>query len=417
MQDHQAEAPQIVIVGAGIAGLSTALGLHRLGIRSLVLESSSELRTSGFAFTTWTNAWRALDSLGIGEQLRGQHTQLVGAGVYSIEGVEVGKLILDADGHEVRCVQRKVLLEALERELPRGTIRFGSKVVSLLDEDNLSKPGQQLKHIHLADGDVIKAKVVVGCDGVNSAVAKWLGFNKAVSTGRAGVRGFAYYRDGHGFDPVFTQCLGKGVRSGYLPCDDNSMYWFFTFDPTPDQEIELESDPVKLKQFVLERLDGVPDRFRAVVENTEEGQMMLSPLKLRLPWEVVLGSISKGNVCVAGDACHPMTPDIGQGGCAALEDGVVLARCLGQVLFLGNHDNSGNEEEEEYRKIERCLRDYANQRRWRASRLIATAFAMGYIMRSQNRVVRFLRTKFLGAVLSGQLLKNASFDCGRLTSP
>ncbi|KAI4304899.1 hypothetical protein MLD38_040357 [Melastoma candidum] len=417
MQDHQAEAPQIVIVGAGIAGLSTALGLHHLGIRSLVLESSPELRTSGFAFTTWTNAWRALDSLGIGEQLRGQHTQLVRASVDSIEGVEVGKLILDADGHEVRCVQRKVLLEALERELPRGTIRFGSTVVSLLDEDNLSKPGQQLKLIHLANGDVIKAKVVVGCDGVNSAVAKWLGFNKAVSAGRAAVRGFAYYRDGHGLDPVLTQCLGKGVRSGYLPCDDHSIYWFFTFDATPDREKELESDPVKLKQFVLERLDGVPDRFRAVVENTEEGQMMLSPLKFRLPWEVVLGSISKGNVCIAGDACHPMTPDIGQGGCAALEDGVVLARCLGQALFLGNHDNSGNEEEEEYRKIERCLRDYANQRRWRASRLIATAFAMGNIMRSQNRVVRFLRTKFLGAVLNGQFLKHASFDCGSLTSP
>ncbi|KAI4302124.1 hypothetical protein MLD38_037908 [Melastoma candidum] len=417
MQDHQAEAPQIVIVGAGIAGLAVALGLHRLGIRSLVLESSTELRTSGFAFTTWTNAWRALDSLGIGEQLRRQHTQLVQACAYSIKGVEVGKLKLDANGHEGRCMQRKVLLETLERELPRGTIRFGSKVVSLLDEDNVSKPGQQLKLIHLADGDVIKAKVVVGCDGVNSVVAKWLGFHKAISTGRAGVRGIAYYRGAHGLDPMFTQCLGKGVRSGYLPCDDHSMYWFFHFDPTPDQEKELQSDPVKLKQFVLRRLDGVPDHFRAVVENTEEGQMMLSPLKFRLPWEVALGSVSKGNVCVAGDACHPMTPDLGQGGCAALEDGVVLARCLGQALLLGNNDNSGKGDGEEYRKIERSLRDYANQRRRRASELISTAFVMGHVMNSQNRVVSFLRTKFFGAVLNGQLLRMASFDCGSLTSP
>lgn len=157
--DHQDETPQIVIVGAGIAGLSAALGLHRLGIRSLVLESSTELRTSGFAFTTWTNAWRALDSLGVGDQLRGQHTKLVRASIYSIEGKEVGRQVLDADGHEVRCVQRKVLLESLERELPRGTIRFASKVVSVQDEE--SKSGNHLKIIHLANGDVIKAKVIL----------------------------------------------------------------------------------------------------------------------------------------------------------------------------------------------------------------------------------------------------------------
>uniref|UniRef100_A0A0E0CVC3 FAD-binding domain-containing protein n=1 Tax=Oryza meridionalis TaxID=40149 RepID=A0A0E0CVC3_9ORYZ len=54
----------IVIAGAGLAGLATALGLHRKGVRSLVLESSATLRASGFAFTTWTNAFRALDALG-----------------------------------------------------------------------------------------------------------------------------------------------------------------------------------------------------------------------------------------------------------------------------------------------------------------------------------------------------------------
>ncbi|KAH7850348.1 hypothetical protein Vadar_031430 [Vaccinium darrowii] len=60
----------IVIVGGGIAGLTTALGLHRLGLRSLVLESSESLRTTGFALSLWTNAWRALDALGIGNSLR-----------------------------------------------------------------------------------------------------------------------------------------------------------------------------------------------------------------------------------------------------------------------------------------------------------------------------------------------------------
>nr|GMD94431.1 monooxygenase 2-like [Ipomoea batatas] len=63
----------IVIVGGGIAGLATSLGLHRLGLQSLVLESSESLRVTGFALTLWTNAWRALDALGIADSLR-QHS-------------------------------------------------------------------------------------------------------------------------------------------------------------------------------------------------------------------------------------------------------------------------------------------------------------------------------------------------------
>lgn len=61
---------EVVIVGGGIAGLSTALALHRVGIKSLVLESAPGPRDSGAAIALWRNAWRALDVLGVGEKLR-----------------------------------------------------------------------------------------------------------------------------------------------------------------------------------------------------------------------------------------------------------------------------------------------------------------------------------------------------------
>ncbi|GMH02947.1 hypothetical protein Nepgr_004786 [Nepenthes gracilis] len=73
----------IVIVGAGIAGLATSLGLHRLGLRSLVVESSPCLRATGGAFTTWTDAWQALDALGVGDSLRRQHLRLRGSVLFS----------------------------------------------------------------------------------------------------------------------------------------------------------------------------------------------------------------------------------------------------------------------------------------------------------------------------------------------
>lgn len=49
-----------------------------MGVRSLVLESSDTLRVTGFALTTWTNAWKALDAVGVGGILRKQHVQLNG---------------------------------------------------------------------------------------------------------------------------------------------------------------------------------------------------------------------------------------------------------------------------------------------------------------------------------------------------
>jgi len=77
----------------------------------------------------------------------------------------------------------------------------------------------------------------------------------------------------------------------------------------------VDESAAKMKQFVLDKLRGS-----------------------KVPQEaLVTASISKGNVCVAGDALHPMTPDLGQGGCSALEDGIVLARCLGEGADRGRH--------------------------------------------------------------------------------
>ncbi|CAL8159670.1 unnamed protein product [Prunus armeniaca] len=146
---------------------------------------------------------------------------------------------------EVRCVKRNLLLEALANELPNGTVRFSSKVVSI-DESGY------FKLVHLADGTILKAKVdesgrlsiirisilnlityninaliekvLVGCDGLNSVVTKWLGFKQPAFTGRSAIGGRADFKRPHGFDPIFMRFFGNGVRSGVIPCDDKTVY-------------------------------------------------------------------------------------------------------------------------------------------------------------------------------------------------
>ncbi|GLT71440.1 hypothetical protein SLA2020_434560 [Shorea laevis] len=188
------------------------------------------------------------------------------------------------------------------------------------------------------------------------------------------------------------QFHGRGFRSGFVPCDDQTVYWFFIWTPS-GQENEMEDNPVELKRHVLRKLENVPEEIRAIIENTNLDGIILSPLRYRHPWELLWGNISKGNVCVAGDALHPMTPDIGQGGCAALEDGVVLARCLAEVLLKELPSGEKAEKEEYSKRIEMGLKKYAKERRWRSIELISTSYMVGFIQQGDETVMNFIRDK------------------------
>ncbi|KAI5655941.1 hypothetical protein M9H77_24734 [Catharanthus roseus] len=368
----------IVIVGAGIAGLAASLGLHRLGLRSLVLESSDCLRTTGFALSLWTNAWKALDALGIGHRLRESSMQIQGLQIASMDSgrppVELS-LVEKFPNHEGRCIKRKELLETMEKELPKGTVRYASKVVSIEESGHL-------KVLQLADGSVVRTKVLIGCDGVNSMVARWLGLQKPVDTGRSAIRGFVDYPEGQQFKPKPQVYFGGGLRLGFIPCDEKSMYWFCTIHPpVPDWNQDMAQDPVKMKEFVLnkcQKLPNIPKEVSNLLERTKLDSISCAALKLRLPWDILMRDIARRGVCVAGDALHPMTPDIGQGGCSALEDSVVLAKCIGDSFLKLPKKVTGEEEDdaEMAATFNKGVENFAKARKWRSFSLVTAAFLL-----------------------------------------
>jgi 2-polyprenyl-6-methoxyphenol hydroxylase-like FAD-dependent oxidoreductase len=364
----------------------------------------------------WANAWKALDALGVADTLRANYFLLDGIrGFSNCSGVQKDiQLIKDRSGGssmnclESRCVERSALLETLAKALPDGSIRFNSKLVSIH-----KKGGSPFTTLELADGTSITAKVVIGCDGVNSVVAEWMGLEAAKPSGRVAIRGMGPLPQGHHtMEKKLILRVGKGLRIGLVPCTDKQAYWFITRKLQP-QDADISRDPETLRCAALEAVRDTPGPIGEFIKSSPADTLNLAELKLRWfwPWEWQRKSKGKGSVTVVGDALHPMMPDVGQGASSALEDAVVLARCL-SVLNLNFEDDWGEEKE---RMINECFGEYLASRKWRLFGVTGGSFMAGMVMDGYSSFLRFLREwVWLPFFSMSYITFFSASDCGSL---
>ncbi|CAN6270224.1 unnamed protein product [Urochloa humidicola] len=254
---------EVVIMGGGIAGLATALALRRAGVARcggvLVLERHPELRAMGAALTIFPNGWFALRALGVAHKLTSRYQAYETSKATNLEtgATQVFRFAGTKDKGEdvrVRALDRKALLEALAEELPPGTIRFSSKLVSI-DTERTAGDAPETVILRLDDGAVIRSKALIGCDGVHSVVARWLGLPEPVSSGRSAVRGLSVFPGGHGAKRELRQFLSQGLRAGMVPISDTDIYWFLVNDTVPAEK-DAAGDPAKTLCEVTGNLSG-----------------------------------------------------------------------------------------------------------------------------------------------------------------
>ncbi|CAN6199060.1 unnamed protein product [Urochloa humidicola] len=389
----------VVVVGAGVAGLATAVSLRRLGVGAAVLEQGEALRAGGTSLTLFKNGWRVLDAIGVADELRAKYLRIQGMRMRSpaAGGRDPREFSFEeeAPGQEVRAVERRVLLETLASKLPPGTISFSSKLKSIAEK------GPDGTLLELEDGRQILSKIVIGCDGVNSPIARWMGFSEPRYVGHMAFRGLAEYADGQPFEPKVNYIYGRGVRAGFVPVSNTKVYWFICFnrqDPGPKI-----TDPAALKSEALELVRGWPSDLLAVMRSTPEGAVVRTPLVDRWLWPGLAPGASRGGrVVLAGDAWHPMTPNLGQGACCALEDAVVLARRLAPAAADG--DVAG---------VEDAMRAYEAERWARVFPLTARAGLVGALVQWGNPAVCAARDGVVipRLVRLGPFLEHTNFEC------
>lgn len=318
---------RIAIIGGGIGGLTAALALRRVGFSPIIFEQAPELLEVGAAIALWPNAMRLLRHLDLDKEIMSK------AGV--IENIRLldwrGKLLKsgrlpETDAPAV-ALRRADLQTTLLQAVPAGSVYLDHHCTGFLQG-----PGNLT--VTFSDGTSMDCDLLIGADGLHSAVrAQALNDGEPVACKYIAWRGVSDFRPPSLPPATAIEIHGRGKRFGIGPVGLGRVGWWATANFTHVNDKTEEEQRRLLELFagwfhpVVELIQATPEK--GIVRNS----VFDRPRAIR--WGIDRSTL-------LGDAIHPTTPNLGQGGCLAIEDAVVLARCLSKdndpVRALRNYE-------------------------------------------------------------------------------
>ena len=317
------ERARAIIIGGGIGGLTAGIALQRVGFEVVVLERAKELQEVGSGLPLWTNALRALQKLGLGDELEKIGVSVTAGSISTWRGDVLVDLsteeLLKRLGTISTVVHRAELHATLLKAFGAEKVRLGATCVGFTQDS-------ACVCARLEDGEEVCGDVLIGADGIHSVVrAQLFGVQKPRYAGYTCWRGVADI-DGTGLETwAWGQGghrgrEGKGYQFGITPMTNERAYWFAQLY-TPEG---MSDKACGRKNEVLELFHDWHDPIPRVIQATKEEHILRNDVyehKHLRHW-------SRGRVALLGDAAHAMTPNLGQGACQAIEDAIVLAGCF-----------------------------------------------------------------------------------------
>ena len=315
-----------VVVGAGVAGLASAVALHNSGWSVRVLEQQPVLRASGTSVVLHRAAITGLRSLGLGPDLDALTVPLTGLQARTRASTPLSPVKRSSAS---LLIQRSALVSLLQRALPDSAVTYGEAM-----------PARELPQLRA------EADLVVAADGVDSALRRELFGQRyaATTTGTTVWRGTARTTTAG-----LTEYWGQGRRFGASDRPGGGTNWYATAVLPSASENVTPSKPVELERLFGQWCQPVTGVL-ASIDREAILRHEIRHISTRLP------RYYRGTVVLVGDAAHAMTPDLGRGANEAILDALTLARKL------------------RHQPLERALAAYDRSRRPR-TQLIAAASA------------------------------------------
>jgi len=317
---------KILIVGAGIGGLTAALALQRRGFEVEVYEQADHLGDIGAGLQLSPNAVKVLGALGlsagldaIGVEPEGKTIRLWNSGE-TWPLFDLGGVSRDRYGAPYLMIHRGdlqgLLVDAVRRQHP-DAIRLGARFDAM-------EPSDDTVTLHFEDGRRATGSLGVGADGVHSRLRSVLfGSDKPAFTGCMAWRGVipAARLSPHLRDPIGTNWVGPGRHVIQYPLRRGELVNFVGVVERDDWTVETWTAR-GTREECAQDFDGWHADVQELIGNLDR------PFKWALLGREPMTRWSSGRATLLGDACHPMLPFMAQGAAMAIEDGIVLARCL-----------------------------------------------------------------------------------------
>ncbi len=359
-----------LIAGGGIGGLAAALALQQQGIESVVFERAPQLRDGGAGLHIWTNGMLALAHLGLADRV----SQIAPSQEICHFSTATGKVIgdwpvgdfLPKYGQPTVAIGRSEL-HGILRDAFNGSIITGAEVTGYTEHpDGVT--------VHFADGTSESGDILIGADGVHSAVRKQLlGPEPPDYTGYIAWRGHAHLGPEEFAPGTFHAIFGPGTRFTYYDIAPGLVHWMSVANgPAGGRDT---GTPEQTLAMLRERHDGWVDPVDRILEATDPESILRGDVLDRKP-DAVWG---KGRVTLLGDSAHAISFNIGQGACQAIEDALVLA------LHLSDPEAT----------LTGALRAYEAERQERTKPMQELAHRIGVIGALQNPVAIWIRDRVM----------------------
>ena len=305
---------RLIIAGGGIGGMAAALALERAGIEVRVYERSPSFAEVGAGMSLWPNATRILKSWGVLDALLCAGEPVTHFDLLRPDGTAISEIPMGGFETPSLCLHRADLHRALMGSLTASRLVSNGRLLFFAQ-----KPGCGVT-AEFAGGLKVDADGLIGADGVNSAVRAQLhGATQAVYRGYCIWRGIAPQIP-EGTRGHITETWGRGQRFGVMPIGGGRVCWYATRNGPAGMPEGSEGHKVDIQRLFA----GWHHPVQALIEATDPADIMKNDARDRRP----LRRWGEGYVTLLGDAAHPITPNVGQGACMAIEDAACLAKAV-----------------------------------------------------------------------------------------